>query len=140
MITYNCPKCGKTFTTQIEVQSVKCPYCGEVFQTVYGQQPAQGAPNQAPYGAQRPIGVFDEGPSGKSRGVAALLVFFLGGFGAHYFYLGKAAGGIICFLLTMVTCGFWGVILLIQTFLFLTMSQEDFERKFVYSTSTFPLF
>lgn len=140
MLTYNCPKCGKAFTTQTEVQSVKCPYCGEVFQAVYGQQAAQEGPSQGPYGAQRPIGVFDEGPSGKSRGVAALLVFFLGGFGAHYFYFGKTAGGLICLLLTMVTCGFWGVILLIQTFLFLTMSQEDFERKFVYSTSTFPLF
>lgn len=137
MLTYQCPKCGKLFTTQTEVQSVKCPYCGEVVQVVSAQQPAQNQYSQQSY---RPIGVFDDGPSGKSRGVAALLAFFLGGFGAHYFYLGKTSGGLICLLLTMITCGFWGVILLIQFFLFLTMSQEDFERKFVNSTSTFPLF
>lgn len=137
MLTYQCPKCGKLFTTQTEVQSVKCPYCGEVVQVVSAQQPAQNQYSQQSY---RPTGVFDDGPSGKSRGVAALLAFFLGGFGAHYFYLGKTSGGLICLLLTMITCGFWGVILLIQFFLFLTMSQEDFERKFVNSTSTFPLF
>ncbi len=158
MYTYQCPQCGGTFTTQTPAQSVQCPYCQHVFQPAaqqqqqpyggqqqqYGQQ--QGYQQQA-YGPQqqqgyqqRPVGVFDEGPSGKSRGVAALLAFFLGGFGAHYFYLGKTTGALICILLTVVTCGLWGFILLAQTIIFLTQTQEEFERKFVYSQASFPLF
>lgn len=33
--------------------------------------------------------VFSPGPSGKSRGVAALLAIFLGSLGIQYFYRGK---------------------------------------------------
>lgn len=150
MFTYQCPQCGKAFTTEAPAQSVQCPYCQQVFQPA-PQQPQQGFAPQQPYGPQQaygqqqpygpqPIGVFDEGPSGKSRGVAALLCFLLGGLGAHYFYLNKVGGGLICLALTACTCGIWGIILLIQTIKFFTMSQEEFETKFVNSQSTFPLF
>lgn len=85
-------------------------------------------------------GVFDEGPSGKSRGVAGLLAILLGGFGVHYIYLGKVGGAIICFLLTVITCGLWSILALIQGVVMLTMKQDEFERKFVYSQSSFPVF
>ena len=85
-------------------------------------------------------GVFDSGPSGKSRGVAGLLAILLGGFGAHYFYLGKIGGGFICLLLCLVTCGLWSILTLVQGIVMMTMKQNDFEQKFVYSQSTFPLF
>lgn len=108
------------------------------------QQPqyAYGQPQQPQYGygQQQQIGAFDAGPSGKSRGVAGLLAIFLGGLGIHYFYCGKGGGGAICILLTIVTCGAWSILTLIQGIMMLTMSCEDFERKYVYSQSTFPLF
>lgn len=135
MYTYQCPQCGRQFTTQTPVQNVQCPYCQYTFAPAYGQPQAQ----QQPAGYRQPMGVFDEGPSGKSRGVAALLCFLLGGFGAHYFYVGKTTGALICILLCIITCGVWGLMLIVQTIMLVTMSQEDFERKWVYSTSSFPL-
>lgn len=105
------------------------------------QAPNQQAYNQQPnYAYGRPPGVFDEGPSGKSRGVAGLLAILLGTLGVHYFYVGKVGGGLICILLSIITCGIWGIVALIQGIMLLTMTQEEFERKWVYSQSTFPLF
>ncbi len=89
---------------------------------------------------QAPDNVFTAGPSGRSRGVAALLAIFLGSLGIQYFYVGKSTAGIIAILLSVCTCSLFAIIWLIQGILMFTMSQEDFERKYVYSTSTLPLF
>ena len=86
------------------------------------------------------IGVFDSGPSGKSRGIAGILAILLGTLGIHYFYLGKTSGGLICILLSLVTCGIWGIITLIQGIIMMTMKQDDFERKYVNTDKTLPLF
>lgn len=80
--------------------------------------------------------VFSPGPSG----VAALLAIFLGSLGIQYFYLGKNTAGVIALVLSIITCGIPWILWLIQGIMMFTMSQADFERKFVYSTSTFPLF
>lgn len=98
----------------------------------------QTNPNNCP--PPCPDNVFSPGPSGKSHGVAALLAIFLGGLGIQYFYLGKNTAGIISLVVTLCLCGIPSIIWLIQGILMLTMSQQDFERKYVYSTSTFPLF
>ena len=108
-------------------------------QQQYGQQ--QYGQQQYAYGNQRQeVGVFDSGPSGKSRGVAGLLAILLGTLGIHYFYIGKTGGGFICLLLSFVTCGFWGILTLIQGILMMTMNQQDFEMKYVNNNKTFPLF
>lgn len=86
------------------------------------------------------IGPFDEGPTGKSRGIAALLAIFLGYFGVHYFYLGKTTAGILAILITICTCGAAQTLWFIQGIILLCMSEADFERKFIYSDTTFPLF
>lgn len=78
--------------------------------------------------------------TGKDKIVAGVLAILLGGLGAQYFYIGKISGGIICILLSAISCGLWGVITLIQGILMLTMTQAEFERKYVLSTSTFPVF
>lgn len=83
---------------------------------------------------------FDAGPTGRSRGVAGLLAIFLGCFGIQYFYLGKTQAGIIAIILSLVTCGALSVLWLIQGILMIAMSEQEFERKFIYSNSTFPLF
>ncbi len=84
--------------------------------------------------------IFTPGPSGKSRGVAGLLAIFLGSFGIQYFYLGKNTAGVITLIVTLCLCGIPSILWLIQGILMLCMNQQDFERKYVYSTSTFPLF
>lgn len=78
--------------------------------------------------------------TGKDKILCGILALLLGGFGAHYFYLGKIGGAIICILLTLVTCGAWSIITLIQGILILTMTQAQFEQKYVLSKSTFPIF
>ena len=102
------------------------------------------APQQEPYGRQNPYNgnYGPEGyyiPSGKkvAAGVLALLV---GALGIQYFYLGKVGAGFITILLTIVTCGLWEVVTFIQGIVMLTMSDQEFDRKFVYTNSVFPLF
>ncbi len=84
--------------------------------------------------------IFDLGPSGRSRGVAGLLAIFLGSLGIQYFYLGKTTAGILAILTSVVTCGIMNIIWLIQGILMLTMTQDQFDQKYVYTTSSFPLF
>ncbi len=78
--------------------------------------------------------------TGKDKTLCGILAILLGGFGAHYFYLGKVGGALICILLSLVTCGLWGVVTLVQGIVMLTMTQMQFEQKYVRNTATFPLF
>ena len=144
MVQYQCPQCGRQFTTDQPVPSVRCPYCGNEFNVAFSQQtPPPFGPQRAYGGPSMPvsdIGVFDVGSSGKSRGVAGLLAILLGFLGAHYFYLDKIAGGFLCILLCCVTCGVWSVVVLIQGIMMMAMRSDEFEQKYVYSSSTMPLF
>ncbi|MBD5231870.1 MAG: DUF4339 domain-containing protein [Bacteroidales bacterium] len=82
-----------------------------------------------------------QAPTGyKNKTTAGILALLLGGLGIQYFYLGKVGGGFITILLTIVTCGLWEIITFVQGILMLTMSEQDFYRKYVYNQSTFPLF
>jgi TM2 domain-containing membrane protein YozV len=78
--------------------------------------------------------------SGKSKVAAGVLAILLGTLGIHYFYLGKVAGGILTILLSLVTCGLWEIITIIQGIVMLTMSDEEFDAKYVNTNKTFPLF
>ncbi len=83
---------------------------------------------------------FDEGPEGKSRGVAALFAIILGGIGVQYFYLGKIGGGFLTIFLSLVTCGMWQIVTIIQGIMMFCMTNEAFRRKYVLTDSFFPLF
>ncbi|MBQ9466452.1 MAG: TM2 domain-containing protein [Muribaculaceae bacterium] len=74
-------------------------------------------------------------PSGKSKVVAGVLALFLGGLGAHYFYCGKTKGGIIMLIVTLVLCGIPMILAFVQAIMFFVISQEEFDRKWVYSPS-----
>jgi len=78
--------------------------------------------------------------SDKNHTTAGILALLIGGLGIHYFYIGKTVAGLLTILLSFATCGLWGVVTLIQAIMMLTMTQEEFDRKYVYSTSSFPLF
>ena len=69
-----------------------------------------------------------EGPDGdKDRIAAALLGIFLGGLGAHRFYLGDIGRGILylCFSWTLIPV----LIGLIEGIIYLTKSDEEFQRE-----------
>lgn len=98
--------------------------------------PAASYAPQPPYGPQAPY----MQKSDKSKIVFGILAILFGWLGVEYFYVGKIGGGIITIALCIVTCGAWELLTLIQGIVVLCMSDEDFDRKFVYSNSTFPLF
>lgn len=81
-----CSKCGK----EIDDEALICPHCG--CGTVNYVR------DQAKASAQRQL-------TQKKRSTALLLCIFLGGLGAHRFYVGKIWTG----LLWLFTLGFWGV-------------------------------
>ena len=146
MVKYQCPNCGRIVLIENDQNIVKCPFCGKEFSPVYanGYQKGyqQGYNTAKNYGFER--GVFDKGPSGRSCGVAALLAIFLGVFGAHYFYMGKNTAGIVFLLISVCTCFILGtvisIIALIQGIIFFTLTEEQFERNFIYTNKSIPLF
>ncbi len=60
--------------------------------------------------------------------VAGLLGIFLGTFGIHKFVLGYTKEGIIQLIAGIVTCGFAGIIGLIEGIIYLTKTDEEFYQ------------
>lgn len=93
-----CSGCGK----EIHNSAKSCPHCGAV-------RAAQA------HGS-------------KSRVTAALLAFFLGGIGAHKFYLGKVGQGFLYLIF------FWtaipAIIAFVEFIIFLCQSDETFASKY----------
>lgn len=48
--------------------------------------------------------------------------------------------GIVTIILSIVTCGLWGTLMFVQGIIILTMSPEEFERKFLNPATSFPIF
>lgn len=67
------------------------------------------------------------GAGGRSRIAAALLAFFLGGLGAHKFYMGKPGLGVlyILFCWTLIP----SLIAFIEFIIYLYESDEKFEQR-----------
>lgn len=82
--------------------TVASPYAQQhARQNLYGQPYPEQNPyatqgfGYEPYGVHTGYGPYAYGPPAKSKAAAALLAFFLGGFGIHDFYLGKHKLGLI---------------------------------------------
>lgn len=90
------------------------------------------------------LSIYQRTPSQTSadskKTLCGIMAILFGTLGIQYFLVGKVGGGFITIGLSIVTCGLWGILTLIQGIMMLTMSDEDFERKYVLSSSTFPLF
>jgi TM2 domain-containing membrane protein YozV len=83
---------------------------------VYGNN--QGNYNQ-PYRSEKKV-------------TAGILAILLGGLAIHKFYLGYTKTGIIQLILSLVTCGtVGGLIGLIEGVIYLTKSDEEFDRTYV---------
>ncbi|MDL2263887.1 NINE protein [Synergistaceae bacterium OttesenSCG-928-I11] len=94
-----CESCGKVIKEKAEI----CPNCG--------------------VRAAQPVPKTD-----KSKTTAGVLALFLGGIGAHKFYLGQSGTGLIYLLMcwTLIPA----LISLFEGLSLLTMSEEAFARKF----------
>lgn len=68
----------------------------------------------------------------KNRVVAALLAFFLGGFGIHQFYLGDNKKGVLYLILTCSLVGIWvsAILSLIDCITLLQMSDNKLHKKY----------
>ena len=64
----------------------------------------------------------------KSRTVAVLLALFLGGIGAHKFYLGKVGTGLLYLLFCWTFIP--GLIALFEAIRWLCMSNENFAGRY----------
>ena len=110
-----CKNCGK----EIDDSAFACMGCGfakgtgEKFCANCGKEIVVGAVICTSCGAAvKPVVNKAEGEQ-KSKLVAVLLAFFLGGVGVHDFYLGYNKNGIIKIILTVCTGvggGIWGLI------------------------------
>lgn len=81
-----------------------------------------------------------EGNVGDKKTLFGILALLIGCLGIQYFTIGKTTAGLLTILISFLTCGAWGFVMFVQGIIVLTMNNEDFSRKFLNSTSTFPLF
>jgi hypothetical protein len=65
----------------------------------------------------------------RNRVTAGLLAIFLGGFGAHKFYMGNARSGVIYLLLSLTLIP--TLISIVEGIIYLRDSDEDFEKRLV---------
>jgi len=93
-----CRGCGK----ELHDSAHACPGCGAV---------------------QRPVAV-----QGRSRTTAAVLAFFLGGLGAHKFYLGRIGWGIVYLLFCWTFIP--SIIAFVEFIVYLCKSDEEFSAKY----------
>jgi len=68
--------------------------------------------------------------TGKRKSTALLWAIFLGGFGAHKFYLGRTGWGVIYLLFCWT--GIPVIISLIEVIVLILMSETEFNRKYNY--------
>jgi TM2 domain-containing membrane protein YozV/ribosomal protein L40E len=100
-----CHECGSIIKAKAEI----CPKCGV-------RQPVTSLNSRPP------------AINGKTRIAAALFAFFLGSFGAHKFYLSQIGLGVIYLLFCWTLIP--GLVAFIEFILFLTMTDDEFNRKY----------
>jgi TM2 domain-containing membrane protein YozV len=66
--------------------------------------------------------------SGRSRIAAALFAFFLGGFGAHKFYLGQTGMGVVYLLFCWTFIP--AIVAFIEGIILLTQTDQQFAAKY----------
>ena len=88
------------------------------------------------FGSTPPNYMVNNNTSSKSKTTAGILALLLGGIGIHYFYCGKPLPGLIYLLLCWT--GIPAILALIQAIMMFTMTEEQFNYKYVNTPSSFP--
>ena len=133
-----CKNCGK----EVDANAIACLGCGCVPSSGNKFCPNCGAETQAAQVVCIKCGVALQNAAatatadaGKNRVTAALLAIFLGGIGAHEFYLGHGTSGLIRLAIGIVGLVILipaaSIIGLIEGIIYLTKSDEEFQRVYV---------
>ena len=139
MALVTCKECGQPISDAAKA----CPHCGApVIKDVYCPNCGTKVPENVRFCPKcgREICQSGNRTGQKDKLVAGLLAIFLGYLGIHYFYLGKTTAGILTIVISLCSCYIWGLLMLIQGIMMLTMSDEAFNEKYVDTDKTFPLF
>jgi hypothetical protein len=111
-----CKTCGK----EVKEGDIFCGYCGARVDDQKENNMSNDLNNIV-----RPIN--DGSASPRSRLITFLLCFFLGGFGAHEFYVGKTGAGIL--MLVFCWTGIPSIIAFIQWIMILCGTFKDAEGR-----------
>ena len=111
-----CHECG----ARIRAKAVICPKCGV-------KQPSlRGQPDDSD--------LHDSSPE-TNRVAAGVIAILLGALGIHKFILGFPIAGIIMLLVTVLTCGWGGIVMgiigLVEGILYLSKSDREFYKIYV---------
>jgi len=119
-MTRYCTKCGAVNDESAQY----CTSCNAQLAPVSGSQPMQSV--------NQPQSMTDWRALGADKKVAAgLLGILVGWAGVHKFILGYTTEGIIQLVISVFTCGFGGIIGLIEGIIYLTKSDEEFVRTYI---------
>ena len=118
-----CRNCGKQISEDFKL----CPYCGNITNNRRENYNNYNTENKINYYSNN----YEE--SSKNGIVCLLLLLLLGGFGAHKFYAGRIAGGVVMLVLTITIIGaivtlILGIIDLIQL---LSGNFKDSEGRYI---------
>ena len=133
-----CTKCG----TQNEDLSPNCTNCGATLPLI-GSRPTEARSDYAPpfdpyQPIQPPSAMYAQTPSkdwqregADKKIIVGICAILLGGFGVHKFILGYTNEGIIQLVLGLCF-GIGTIIGIIEGIIYLTKSDEEFVRTYVY--------
>lgn len=71
-----------------------------------------------------------QAPVESKRVLCGVLGILLGGLGLHRFMLGDALGGVLRIVITVATCGFGGVLGLIEGIIYLVKTDAEFIQTY----------
>jgi TM2 domain-containing membrane protein YozV len=133
-----CRNCGQ----DVHPQAVACPACGvpPLLETRFCQSCGTGTQANQAMCTKCGVALVSRRSSGDSKKLAAgIFALLLNGLGVHKFYLGYTTEGVIMLLLSLgagiVTCGATSLIMsvigIVEGVIYLTKSDEEFERIYV---------
>jgi TM2 domain-containing membrane protein YozV len=129
-----CRNCG----TQLDDRAVACPKCGVNPRAgvSFCQQCGKPTVPNAIVCTSCGVGLARFGdPRASNKVAAGVCGILLGSLGVHKFILGYTGPGLIMLLVTILTCGFGGIVMhiigLIEGIIYLTKSDDDFVHTYV---------
>lgn len=123
--THYCSNCGNL----VEDGKAFCPECGASQQNLPASNNTTTYQDEQVYATQQPA----YGPQrlhNRNKTTAGLLAIFLGGLGAHKFYLGQIVWGIVYLVLCWTYIP--AIVAFIEGIMFFTSSEESFDAKYNY--------